>query len=287
MSSMIIGRLDLNEEKLRKDLETVTNFPVLKEEYSEFGVGTWKNDTLWNENGNFRDTQYRDYATPGMVTERGLLLPYIQEMIGANFHVNHLKMVRTRNLIDGLIVPHKDFVELNKPKNFYLRIFIPLEDNANSYHSDESGVFRMRKGEIWILDASIVHAAANFSNESRIFLCLDFQFDEKTHPSSIFLDQRAYNEKIKPAMAKREPVRDINKHLGRFYATINEKNFKEITVDLAKLHFQYEVSVSDCYNWLADIAQHNGKKELVDKALALKEYMIENRRLGQRFPLEQ
>lgn len=36
MASYIIGKIDLNEELLNKDLQTIANFPVIPEKYDEF-----------------------------------------------------------------------------------------------------------------------------------------------------------------------------------------------------------------------------------------------------------
>ncbi|WED43514.1 aspartyl/asparaginyl beta-hydroxylase domain-containing protein [Legionella cardiaca] len=182
MTSKILGKLSFNDELLQNDLNTIAQFPELNEEYDEFGIGYWKNHSLWNECGDFTNTQYRDYITPIKITELGKKLPYITRMVEENFDLTHLKMVRARNLINGFVIPHKDFVELKQRKTHYLRVFIPLENNSDSYHSDEKSVFQMQKGEVWRLDASIVHAAANFGTDSRVHICLDFQFPEERVP---------------------------------------------------------------------------------------------------------
>ena len=57
--------------------------------------------------------------------------------------------------IAAILIPHKDFIEFGQQKEKYLRVLIPLEAPMTSYHSDEDyGMFRMRKGEIWMLDAN-------------------------------------------------------------------------------------------------------------------------------------
>lgn len=53
---------------------------------------------------------YRDYDSAIKQTEYGKKLGYIDELIKKNFVFSNLKMVRTRNLIDGMVIPHKDFV---------------------------------------------------------------------------------------------------------------------------------------------------------------------------------
>ncbi|MGR5913138.1 aspartyl/asparaginyl beta-hydroxylase domain-containing protein [Bacillus cereus] len=99
-------------------------------------------------------------------------------------------MVRTRNLVDAMVIPHRDFVEFSHSTKQRFRVFLALEDNKMAFHSDEEAVFRIRKGEIWFLDAAIGHAAANFSKDSRVFLCLDYVFDSDFDPSDIFKDKK-------------------------------------------------------------------------------------------------
>lgn len=285
MSSRIIGKLDISNKAIANDLITINTFPIIEEEYSEFGTGIWKNNSLFNENGEFTDTQYRNYLTKGKKTELLTRVPYINNLIETNFDITYLKMVRTRNLINGIILPHKDFVEFNKTKSYYLRIFIPLEDNVNAYHSDEHAVFRMQKGEVWILNAAIIHAAANFSTASRIFLCLDFQFPKTLDPSEIFLDKSIYNLNIKPLIPARKPLDSnyLKETIERLAAEINRDNFKDVIIELSKIHFFYQANVSQCYDWLIQVSEKSGIKEIINQTLLLKEYMIIKRKLGQRF----
>lgn len=283
MSSKMIGKVLISEEPLQKDLQTIAQFPILEEEYAEFGIGSWKNHSLWNENGDFADTQYRAYDTSMQITELGEKLPYITQLIKENFDMTYLKMVRARNLINGFVIPHKDFVEFNQSKTYYLRVFIPLENNTDSYHSDEKSVFQMQKGEVWRLDASIVHAAANFGSDSRVHLCLDFQFPEKQPHESIFLNPGIAEAVVPPTVPTRKILHTLEDTLQQLTGRINKTNILETIVDLTKLHFHYDVSILDCYDWLIKIARQSGCEEILEKSRSLKKYMIESRELGERF----
>lgn len=280
----MIGKLEFDNECLTKDLETIAKFPVLMEEYEEFGTGTWKNHSLWNNDGDFNNTQYQDFATPALITELGQQLPYINQLILDNFDTTYLKMVRARNLINGFVVPHKDFVELERAKNHYLRVFIPLENNSDAYHSDEASVFQMQKGEIWRLDASIVHAAANFGQDSRVHLCLDFQLPEALNSfSSIYLDEKLADAKVAPTVPKREAYMGLEEKLDNLAKSINTDTLLDTLVELSKLHFQYDVSIIDCYDWLLSVAEKSGNADVIRKCKQLKTYMIEKRVFGERF----
>lgn len=284
--STIIGKLYFKDLSLQNDLTIIKSFPVIQEEYDEFGTGVWINHSLWNEDGNYLNTQYKDYEGKLTCTTLGDKLSYLREFIFENFQTTHLKMVRSRNLMNGMVIPHRDFVELEKPNECYLRIFIPLESNTQSFHSDEYQVFTMQQGEVWILNAALVHAAANFSCQSRIFLCLDFQFDKPTSPKTIFKNISVYNPNLKPMLVDRKETMDLELYFAALAKVINKDNFRDIVIDLSRLHFFYEFDIKETYNKLISILDENQDQALVYKARHLKKYMTESRKLGERFTFQ-
>ncbi|ANB56669.1 L-proline cis-3-hydroxylase 2 [Anoxybacillus sp. B7M1] len=194
-------------------------------------------------------------------------------------------MVRTRNLIDGMVIPHKDFVELERSKDQYFRVFIPLEDNEYAFHSDEENVFQMKKGEVWFLDAAIVHADINFSNKSRIFLCLDYAFPGPFSPKDVFINDSVYNPNLDPTIIKREEVSSDFKEslVTSLSKVISKYNFRDIVFLLSKIHFYKNISVSDCYDWLVEITEKSGDSSVYNKAINLRRFLVEERKLGERF----
>lgn len=177
MPSCVIGKFEIPETDFEEDVGYLNDLPKQSEEYDEFAQGYWKNVSLMNSTGDSSDSRYVNTGF-AIRTDHMSRCPSIDRFIRENFDVGALRMVRARNLIDGMVVPHKDFVELSSDKN-YFRVFVPLERNDDSFHSDEKGVFNMKPGEVWFLDASMVHAAINFSSRSRMFLCLDFVFENR------------------------------------------------------------------------------------------------------------
>lgn len=289
MPSHIVGFLDLDENKLHKDLETIKNFPRISEEYDEFSTGLWMNCSLWNSSGDKLDTTYRDFEHPALQTEYACQLPYLDHFIRKNFTLKYLKMVRTRNLIDAMVIPHKDFIELNKPQNQYLRLFIPLEDNEMAFHSDEQTVFRMRKGEVWFLDAAIVHAAANFSNQSRMMLCLDYAFPENFDFTDIFVDNKNYNPKIQPFVVPRETLEPgfEEELISSFSKIITMYNFKNVVFLLSKIHFYKQVRIEACFDWLIEIGKKCQYPAILKKAQAMRTYLIIHRDFKERFSFDE
>lgn len=288
MSSKVIGKLLMNDALLQKDLDTIAQLPVLEEAYPEFGVGSWKNHSLWNKTGDYRDMQVCDSSTPAQATEFGKQLPYIQQLIDETFDTTHLRMVRSRNLVNGFVFPHRDFVELSKNKNQYLRVFIPLETNQSAYHSDEHSVFQMQKNEIWHLDASIIHSAANFSTNTRVNICLDFQFTDTVPPiESIFLNPETAKTLNQPTEPVRSDLKNLDALLHDLAQKINHENLLETLVMLSKFHFQHQVGIADCYDWLIMIAEKSGSDTLLAKTKRLKTFMIDKRALGEQFSFQE
>ncbi|UTR06801.1 aspartyl/asparaginyl beta-hydroxylase domain-containing protein [Alkalihalobacillus sp. LMS6] len=279
MASTIIGSIQLNEDRLRKDLEIHKAFPLMKEEYDVFSSGIWQNCSLWNASEDKGDTLFQDHGTDVKLTEYGNALSYIQELVSTHFRFDNLIMVRTRNLIDGMVIPHRDFVELDKPVEQYYRVFVPLETNEDALHSDQEKVFNMRKGEVWHLDAALIHAAANFSNNSRIFLCLDFSFDGPFHPKDIFRNEEEYQpSQMINQLTLSTPDVELEKELPATFATIlTDYTFRDVLFLLSKIHFEQQIPIRAGYDWLVEAAQLTGDEKLYEKAQSVRDFLIHNR----------
>ena len=284
--SFIVAKINLDALNLSSEIEYLNNLPKIHEEYDEFAQGYWKNISLLNASGNAHDTQFRNCKT-AIPTPHLKKCQMINKIIEDNFSLEPLIMVRARNLIDGMVIPHRDFVEMKGGTERYFRVFMMLENNSESYHSDEGGVFQMRKGEVWFLDAAIDHAAINFSNKSRMAICLDFVFRGEFDPRDIFNESARYEEDVKPTYLKREEISSIEKNeiVASIAKMLNRQTFKDIIFAVSKFHFTYDIPVSESYDWIIDAALSKNDKEVADKAKALKHYLIENRDLGERFSI--
>ena len=284
MPSYLLGTLDMNDAQLSKDLEVMKGFPRIAEEYDEFSTGFWMNNSLWNASGDESDTMYRDFDDSIKQTEYGRRLPYIEKLIRETFTLENMKMVRLRTLIDGMVIPHKDFVEV-KEKSRCLRVFIPLEDNELAFHSDEEAVFRMRKGEVWFLDAAIVHAAVNFSNRSRTALCLDYIFPEKFSHADIFVNKDKFTPGIQPLLVPRQELTwNFEESLiSPLSQLLTRYNFKEIVFVLSKIHFYQNIPISACYDWLIEIAKRSNDASMLAQAESLRTFLIVERKLEEHF----
>ncbi|MBZ4319227.1 aspartyl/asparaginyl beta-hydroxylase domain-containing protein [Streptomyces huiliensis] len=284
MTSFILGKVDFDEVRLAADVAALRDLEKGKEAYDEFTSGFWKNVPLWNESGDARDGMFKDVDSPAKPTEHTAAVPYLTEVIGETFAVEHLTMVRGRDIVDASMMPHKDFLELDGKATDQFRVLMVLEDNEATFNSDEEKVFRMRKGEVWFLDAAGVHCAANFSADSRVSLCLDFSFDKPFVPADVFASSDRYIPGLEPLLIKRKPLPDgFAVDMRRIAAACTRHNFRDIAFGLAKLHFTYDVPAADCYEWLVEIAECTDDAAIVAKAERAKDFYVVDRAMHERF----
>ena len=283
MPSRIIARIALNDIDFSNDLAYLNRIAKPDVEYDEFGQGFRANPTLINGTGNSEDTLFRDGDT-SLETEHARRVPAIMQIIDEVFDRTHLRMVRARNLVDGLIMPHRDYLEVGKTVDYY-RVFLPIEYNQDAYHSDESGVFRMRPGEVWFLDAAIVHSAANFSSRSRWFLCLDFFLPPHSNPAVIFQSSSRISWDVDHAYIRRQPL--SAEHRAEIVTAVavllGEETIKDVAHSLSKLHFRYEIPVAACYDMLSEAAARVDNPRITRAVAAMVDFLIQHRMIGERF----
>lgn len=286
MPSHIIGAINMDGYNVTSDLAYLNSITKLSEEYDEFAQGYWKNLSLFNSSGSKDDSQYKN-CTTSLPTEYMAHCPNIMRMLNDNFDFSNVKMVRARNLIEGMVIPHRDFVEFDSNVT-YFRVFVPIEYNADSFHSDEHAVFQMRPGEVWFLDAAINHAAINFSNKSRMFICLDFVFDKAFKDTDIFHPAANISKGSRHIHIDRPdmPKEKSNEIIAAIGETISKENFKNYLFEYSKYHFKHNISVTACYDWLIQGATAAKNQAVVEKSKALKKYLTEHREIGERFTIE-
>lgn len=288
MTSRIIGNINLDSYDFSSDIAYLNSIEKNPEEYDEFAFGYWKNLSLCNGSGRIDDTQYRNCAV-AKPTEYMNGCPSIAKMLSDNFDLSLVKMVRARNLISGLVVPHRDFVELD-PDVAYFRVFIPIEMNVDAYHSDESGVFQMRPGEVWFLDAAVNHAAVNFSDKSRMFICLDFAFEGAFEENEIFDPSARVEGSSRDIHVVRAelPEEDLSEIIRAIATGLDASTLKHHILEAAKVHFRFNVPVASCYDWLikAALASPDAGADIAERLRAMKRYLIVARGMNERFAID-
>lgn len=287
MRSHLIGRMELDQERVRRDLEYLAAVPTVEEEYNEFSNGFWKNIPLYNASGSGEDRLYRDiHGAAARPTEHAERVPYLNEIINTVYNVDRMQMARSRNLKNAVVVPHRDFVELDRGADRYLRTFMVLEDSPLAFHSDDDTVIRMRPGEIWFLDAAAVHSAVNFGEANRHALCVDFAFDGAFDEREAFADTTVFAPDLRPEIRERQPfTKEREAGVLALSGVLGRENFRDILFLLSKVHYSYDVHPSETFEWLLALSKSVRDEKMVEKSERIREFAIGARALGESFSL--
>lgn len=285
MNSRIIGKINLDDDLLRQDVEKILRFEDVKEEYSEYRFGTWKNYVLWNGSGDQQDSLFRGVQGGTIQTPLGKRLEYISSIVEDNFRTDKLKMVRANLLRDAVLIPHRDYVEFKSDSRRLARLHVPIQTNQHSLHSENENVFHMRQGEVWYLDVSNIHSACNMSEQPRISLVLDFCLNGQPLETAFKRPER-YQSHFEPMMIEREPVdEEFLKAIASMKHLINRVNYKDVVLFLSRIHFYKDVSLNAFFDWLIGICEGVEDEFLLEKSVNFREYLINNREIAQRFSL--
>ncbi|MEU3613367.1 hypothetical protein ABZ725_13780 [Streptomyces sp. NPDC006872] len=115
MRSHILGCTELDQQRLRQVLEPLASVPTVEEGYDELGNGYWKNIPLHNASSGGGDRPHRDlHAGPAQPTRHIEHVPYLDETTTTVSNVERLQMARARNPKNAAVIPHRDFVELDR-----------------------------------------------------------------------------------------------------------------------------------------------------------------------------
>lgn len=179
MRTHFVGEVALDLARLEADLERSRSF-TWSEAYSDYVFGgSWKSCMLWAPGGDAGDGVVTNYAydRKAAITAYGEQLPYLAELIRDTADLDRLNFARLALVTNSVIIPHRDLLELtglpDDARNEH-RMHIPLATNDDCYFNEDDVVYRMRRGEVWFLDASRIHSVAVLTAEPRIHLMLDF-----------------------------------------------------------------------------------------------------------------
>lgn len=285
MRSRIISTISFDEDALAEDVARIFQIGNVKEEYSEYRFGIWKNYVLWNGTGSRKDTLFRGPQGGAFRTELGRQLPYINAMLEENFDTGKVKMVRANLLQDALLIPHRDYVEFKEDSERLVRLHIPIQTNPQALHSESEQVFHMRKGEVWLLSVEHVHSACNPSDNPRLSIVIDFCADGAS-PESLLKRPQPPSEEMKPMLIDRQPLdEEFLRGITSLKRVVNQTNYKDIVMFLSRVHFYKDVDASRFFDWLIEICRDSGDTALWEKSVRYKNYLVKGRELEERFPL--
>ncbi|WP_459905883.1 aspartyl/asparaginyl beta-hydroxylase domain-containing protein [Caballeronia sp. HLA56] len=284
MNSRIIGKSHFIMAPC--ELNAALAFTDDNKHYSEFHFGDWKSFVIWNQTGSDDDGVVLERGSSVRPTSRGNLLPALNDWISATFDTSLLRLARIHSLGDGVLVPHRDFVEFAAAP--WTRVHVPLLTNRICLHSDGDTVFRMRPDEIWFLDASNLHSAINYSAGRRLNLCLDFDLD-KLPIESVFNAGAGSTGHVvnRPEVVQRMPLGDsFQEELRSLAATLTLANFHQAVGLLSKVHFFRQAHIAEFFEWLPYVAEHSRDASLRSKADRYVRFLRDKRSVGERFTLQ-
>jgi hypothetical protein len=253
-----LGAVTFDDAALARDIETIESFEF-DAAYKDYAVGEWSSCSLYNRDGDKNDGLSYEYEGRAAITEYGRQVPYIDKVINSVFRMERCKSVRVfaiRGL--GLVIPHRDYLEF---KRGFSRLHLVLQTNPRCFNSEGRVVFTMQRGEIWFVDGTPVHSAANFSTAARYHLILDF--DPAYALSDLLRDPDGVVAKHEIAFLRREPMGEpARRALDALAKLVDRQNFPDVLALLSKLHFSHDASAAATFDWLREIAIRSESAEV-------------------------
>lgn len=277
MRTQYVGTVDLDGDRLAKELQVSSTFRY-SEAYSDYLVGgPWKSCMLFATGGDSGDgvlTNY-SYDRDAAFTEYGQQLPYLQELITSTVDVDQLAFVRLAVFADSVIVPHRDLLELADlpaDRRTAHRLHLPLVTHDAVFFSEDNTVYRMAEGEVWFFDASRIHSVASFSGSPRIHLIVDF-VDRPAAGSLVTIDQEGDGGIPADRVVDRVPLADdARAALRRLADVLTLDNFREVFSIVVKTHFRFDGGDDFVWNTLTAIAEDCADPAVLAHALEQRRY---------------
>jgi hypothetical protein len=260
MRSRIVGVVSSDRDLLSAEADKILALEF-NSAYSEFLFGHWKNCVLWNQTGRYTDFTLREYEGAGRPTELMAGLHFVDSLITNTVRAEYVKWVRAFVLEDGILLPHRDYLEMD---DGFTRLHIVLKTNDKCLHSEEDEVFHMRAGEAWFLEARNIHCACNFGSSPRVSLCVDFV--PQIPISQLFKDSSAGLDLPLPAMILRKAFRDSDvQAVFRPGEHLNVMNLRNIAGALATIHFGKKTNAGAMFDWLRELAASSHEPGVVEE----------------------
>lgn len=272
LHSRIIGHVSLDQARVDTDIETLLGFDF-NSGYSDYARGNpgWQNCVLMNHSGDQSDIVFGGHDGPAVATPLLDQLPYIEELLHSTWKSEHLLWARIFMCEDGMLVPHRDYLDL--PEDEFTRVHIPLQLGDASMHSEQGRVFRMRKGEVWFIDGTVNHAAYSYDGAPRIYLTADLRagvpFEE------LFVDPALAVQDAKPDIVDLPSLpEDFDVTIEGLSKVLGMDTMRDVIAVLSKVHFNYEAECGETYAWLIEAAERTGDDDVVQKARETRSFFL-------------
>ena len=260
MRTQYVTTVPFDSVRLAKEIDHSSSFRY-SEAYSDYLIGgPWKSCMLWAAGGDSGDGLLTNYSHDRATafTEYGRQLPYLQELITHTANLARLNFVRLAVFSRSVIVPHRDFLELDEVPDEARsahRLHIPLATNEECFFSEDNVVYRMRAGEVWYFDASQIHSVASFSSAPRIHLIFDFVEKPDAGPL-LSIEEDGTGGIPADRIVSRPPLPDADRaDLLRLADVLTMDNFSEVFSILIKKHFRFDGGQDFAWDTMTAIAR--------------------------------
>jgi hypothetical protein len=261
MRTHFVADTPIDDARLAKDLDLCNSFPWSEAHSDYVSGGAYKSCMLWTLGGEAGDgvvTKY-DHRQPGAFTQYGNQLPYLRELISTVVDLDRLNFVRLAKVQNSVIIPHRDLLELgdlpDDTRNAH-RAHIPLVTNEDCFFNERNTVYRMRKGEIWFLDATEIHSVAVLSAEERIHLMLDFVNAPSAKPLVTIPGRSADAGIPQDRTVARPPLSDADRAaLVQLAGVMTMETVDDVFSIVIKKHYRYDGGDDFVWNTMLDIAR--------------------------------
>lgn len=272
LHSRVIGRVGIDEAQLQSTLGDALQLPFNRG-YSDYARGNpgWQNCVLMNHSGDPADQVFGGHPGAPIATPHLDHVPYFRQLIEDTFSMEHLKWARIFLCEDGMLIPHRDYLDL--PEDEFTRVHIALQLGPTSLHSEGDQMYRMRKGEVWFIDGTVAHSAASYDGEPRVYLTCDFE--SGVDFADLFADPRCYAEDVEPEFVERTPLPDdFDTALAGIATLMDRDTLNDTLALLSKVHYNHVADCADTYEWLIEAAERTGDADLIDAARERRSFFL-------------
>ncbi|MEU5635910.1 aspartyl/asparaginyl beta-hydroxylase domain-containing protein [Streptomyces rishiriensis] len=281
MRTRLLGKLDLDQARLSKDLERSADFRY-SEPYMEFNFGRpWKSLMVWAPGGEVGDDiiAHYDATSASGVTAYGEQLPYIREIIEKNFSIENVTFARLAEVSDMVIVPHRDYVELTDPvtrRRAAHRLHVSLTTTEDCLFTEEDVVYRMNSGEVWFLDAGKLHGAGVLSTTRRVHLILDLA--DVSQDEMLRFDAVPSVGIPEPSIRRRPPLSDREQQaILALASVVDMDNLSEVFALVIKKSYRRAGGPDFVWSTMADIARRSKDEAIIAKIAEWYRHCVQER----------
>jgi hypothetical protein len=278
MRTHYVADTPIDDDRLAKDLDLCNSFRW-SEAYSDYvSGGAYKSCMLWTPGGETGDGEVSryDHGLPGAFTQYGNELTYVRELVSEVADLDRLNFVRLAKVQHSVGLPHRDLLELgdvpNDTRNAH-RAHIPLVTDEECFFTERNTVYRMRKGEIWFLDATEIHSVAVLSAVARIHLMLDFVDAPSATPLVSIAGRSAGDGIPGDRVVTRPPLPDADRAaLLQLADVMTTDTINDIFSIVGKKHHRYDGGGDFVWDTMVDIARAAADPALLPHIEELRRY---------------